>query len=426
MNKKQTIAFFVLVLVVFLLLFVPYTNNTELFTPKDIPGTENSINPDALKQISKEQSGVALSMMQDLIDISGTIIINIRYENIDDAREDLEEYKSSLGKFDNMVINLDMTESEIDEFQKNNREQLENLEDLTGQIESLYEPEKLQIQYRDSDEQDKYYSVTYDIEKLQEKIEDKKDDLQKSTAKKIESSKKYELQTETLEESGKEIEYIGVKEVTDITPPLTPPLTPSTTPPIETINSKEPGRPWDYLHSIVRNVRNIFGMKTDTTDNVTGEKNDSLFILALIVLVFCLLAIAGYRYYSKKYRSNKYTRADSRLHIAIKEDNKWDQYKITSIRNEYSGMVSEGKENEAFRFLAKKLFSLVSVREHVQYIPSMTNNELLSKLSSTENIRPFTILYEKIVYSGKATTDDKNKLYEIFNDLIDQYLGVET
>ena len=89
-------------------------------------------------------------------------------------------------------------------------------------------------------------------------------------------------------------------------------------------------------------------------------------------------------------------------------------------------MVSEGKENEAFRFLAKNLFSMVSVREHVQYTPSMTNNEFLSKLPSPETIRPFTILYEKMVYSGKATTDDKEQLYEIFNDIIDRYLSAET
>ena len=89
-------------------------------------------------------------------------------------------------------------------------------------------------------------------------------------------------------------------------------------------------------------------------------------------------------------------------------------------------MVSEGKENEAFRFLAKNVFSIVSVREHVPYAPSMTNNEFLSKLSSPETIRPFTILYEKMVYSGKATTDDKEQLYEIFNDIIDRYLSAES
>ena len=105
----------------FISVLLSTVDSAELFTPKDIPGTDMHNNPDALRQISREESANAFGMMQDFIDLSDSIVINLKIKNLDDAKEDLEEYARLASRYDNLIINLDMDDSEIEEFRRNNK-----------------------------------------------------------------------------------------------------------------------------------------------------------------------------------------------------------------------------------------------------------------------------------------------------------------
>jgi hypothetical protein len=193
----------------FISVLLSTVDSAELFTPKDIPGTDMHNNPDALRQISREESANAFGMMQDFIDLSDSIVINLKIKNMDDAKEDLEEYARLASRYDNLIINLDMDDSEIEEFRRNNKEQLEALKETVQDSELLEQLKTLQIQYRESGDSNKFYSVTYEIEALKKKMGIDTARLENSTRDLTESSKKYEVETSHLEESSKSIREIG-------------------------------------------------------------------------------------------------------------------------------------------------------------------------------------------------------------------------
>ncbi|MDD4127224.1 MAG: hypothetical protein PHV39_06000 [Methanomicrobium sp.] len=461
MKKSRALIIFIILTAVFLLIFSHYTQNTELFTPKNIPGTDDNFNPDALKQISQEKSEETLSMMQDFIDLSGTIILNIRYERLDDALDDIEEYKKILGKYDNLVINLDMTKSEIEEFRRNNKEQLKNLEMLTNQTKNLDYLEKLQIKYRDSNDPGKYYSVTYDISRLREEIEKTREALKESTDKTIESANKYEIHTQNLKDSKTEIENIGTEKPTEITESQTVKPTDGitesqtvkpteitesqivkpteitesqTVKPTDGITGTQAGSsdskeirpetgPLKYINSLIQKVMYLFVNDKEKT----GDEPDSLLLPAIIILTFILLSVSGYRHYKSRIRHGKKIEnyAYSLKSDAGDFEKERDTYNIAI--NEYCRLISAGRACDGYKLLAYFLFSLVSSKEKVSYNKSVTNNEFISKLSLTEKNRlmPFAELYEKVVYSGSAAEIDKQNLFEMFKNTIALYSGDE-
>ncbi|MBP2133121.1 hypothetical protein J2128_001042 [Methanomicrobium sp. W14] len=420
MKKKLAVTVFILLAALFILLFSGYISNTELFTPKNIPGTDDSLNPDALKQISQEESGETLGMMQNFIDLSGNLILNIRYERLEDAYDDIEDYKDSLSKYDNILINLDMTRSEIESFRKNNTEQLQYLEELADQVKDLGELEKLQVQYRDSDDPDKYYSVTYDINYLLEEMKKTKSDLTENTEETIRSAKKYELQTEDLEKAKEDIKFIGREPDENITPTKTPAetLTPTQKPTGQTTQiSTETPTPTENI--------NIPATGKEPLDQ-ENDLNTPVFLLLSLILVV-LIIITQFTRHKKRAGAVKVKKTKQQVYLPDKAEIKESPRKSVTeqILKEYSVLLSEGSESEALRLLAKNLFFAVSEKEKVTYKTSDTNNEFLFRLSkeAENNISPFVCLYEKIVYSGISSESGKTELKKMFEDLFHEYGG---
>ena len=476
---KKIIMLFLLIAVsaLFLLIFAPYTQNTELFSPKDIPGTDSNLNPDALKQISREKSEETLSVMQDFISLSETIILNIRYERVEDAYDDIEEYKNYLSKYDNLVINLDMTKSEIEKFRRNNKEHLKNLETLAKQNEELLKLEMLQIRYQNSDDMNSYYSVTYNITQLREEISGTKKDLAETTEKTIESGEKYSLQTESLNTSKKEIEFIGVlkreddilakpegggksslntthpkdsemtgggsdyeitSNPTEKTPTLQDTLEstikPKTPHATTKISGQESGKddvfldyyPFKHLNLLIKNFLSIF-----SSDKKTEDSSDSFLLLATVLIV--VLSFFGFvkirrnkskKKYKKRLTKDKPDKGEIGKK-AGKKDKKAKNQNLTNIQDEYQRLISSSMEDKAFRLLADSLFGTVAHSQKIKYKKSLTNNDFLKLLPEKEKTRllSFVMLYEKVVYSDNKTSEDKENLYLLFSTLYEIYEG---
>ena len=208
--KRYLSALLLAVLAVFFIsVLLSTVDSAELFTPKDIPGTDLHNNPDALRQISREESANAFGMMQDFIDISDSIVINLKIKNMDDAKEDLEEYSRLASRYDNLVINLDMDDSEIEEFRRNNRDQLEALKETVQDSDMLEDLKSLQIQYKESGDSNKFYSVTYEIDALKKKMGIDTANLANTTKKLTDSAGRHEVVTSRLEENIKTVDLIA-------------------------------------------------------------------------------------------------------------------------------------------------------------------------------------------------------------------------
>ncbi|WFN34719.1 carboxypeptidase-like regulatory domain-containing protein [Methanogenium sp. S4BF] len=187
--------------ILFAVLLMPYTEEPEIYAIANVEEAGIFKNPIALKQISQEKTGDLQPLMQDFFEASGTIILNVRLKNFEDAEEDLAEYRRAASQFDRLVINLDMSESEIGDFRKNNADNIRNLEELLNDSVAFDELSRLEIQYQDADDPAKMYAIAYEGEALREKITQEFAQYKNTAAAMAPTGRTVEVNPESMESS---------------------------------------------------------------------------------------------------------------------------------------------------------------------------------------------------------------------------------
>ncbi|MDD5189133.1 MAG: hypothetical protein PHF57_13085, partial [Methanoregula sp.] len=178
-------------------------------------------NTDVLRAQQLNSTTDLLPLMQDLLDFSGPIILNINLRDMDQVRRDLALFAKYHKNLDNLIIRLDMTQSEIEEFSKNSDLQRLLLEELTNASISLDELQQLEIQYRAENNQNMLMSVILQQEAIRQKLKELYGEYDAVTEKIDAISKKYNIDTTKNEESRTEFrEY--VEEMTKSAPALVP------------------------------------------------------------------------------------------------------------------------------------------------------------------------------------------------------------
>jgi len=127
-------------------------------------------NTNMLKEQEINSTTDVLPLMQDLIDYTGPIIVNIQSGNVEQARRDLEVLVKNRKSFSNLVVNLDMNESEIQEFSKSKENQEKILQELLNSSVELDQLTSLQIQYRDENNPTMQTSLKLKGDTLRKKI----------------------------------------------------------------------------------------------------------------------------------------------------------------------------------------------------------------------------------------------------------------
>lgn len=106
-------------------------------------------NTDALKVREFNSTTDILPLMQDLLDYDGPISLNINIRDMDQVRYYLDQYQKSNIRLRNLVINLDMTDSEMDEFSSSKQLQQKLLAELMNSTIAMDELDSLMIVHRD-------------------------------------------------------------------------------------------------------------------------------------------------------------------------------------------------------------------------------------------------------------------------------------
>jgi hypothetical protein len=180
-------------------------------------------NTDVLKIKSLNSTSDIFPIFQDLIDFSGPIVLNIHIKDFDEARRLFENFAKNNIKVSNLVVSLDMSESEMEEFSKSNARQRELLQELLNQTISLDELKSLEIRYRDENRPDLIMSIQYEGEVIRRKIHELFEEYNHETENIITTSKKFGLDTQNEEESKIELKNI-IEEIDGEAPRITPPL----------------------------------------------------------------------------------------------------------------------------------------------------------------------------------------------------------
>ncbi len=140
---------------------------TPAFEPKE---TSYHTDIGVMKEISMNSSEDLLPVMQDLLDFSGTIAITIRKKDLETAGEDLARYQKRYQDLNNLILKLDMNQSEVAEFTRNAKQQNEILKEFINSSESLESLQKLEVQYRAGDNIDSLTTVKLQGKALERKL----------------------------------------------------------------------------------------------------------------------------------------------------------------------------------------------------------------------------------------------------------------
>lgn len=180
----------------------------------DKPESHYHLNIQALKRAEINSSVDLSPIMQDLLDYSGPVALNIRMQDLDAASSDLNQYYKRYGNLDRLVINLEMSESEINEFQENTKLQDQLFQELMNTSDSLQTLKRLEFRYRDQNDTTSLKTIAYQGESLKKKIQTIREKYNRVNTELINQGKKFDLNTTKVETARKDINQF-VNEVTN-------------------------------------------------------------------------------------------------------------------------------------------------------------------------------------------------------------------
>jgi hypothetical protein len=158
-------------------------------------------NTGVLKMQALNSTTDVLPLMRDLLGYSGPVVVSIRSHDIAQARRDLELFAKSRISLNNLIVKLDMSGSEMQEFSNSKELQQQLLTELLNSSVSLDALENLEIRYRDQNNPDMLVSVQYEGDALRKKVQELYNQYQVETGKATAISTKFGLDT-SKEETG--------------------------------------------------------------------------------------------------------------------------------------------------------------------------------------------------------------------------------
>ncbi|MFA4876175.1 MAG: hypothetical protein WC586_02075 [Methanoregula sp.] len=213
MKRKTRYAVLVILIVVIIIALAPFIVKPLLYTldKESFPARFHN-NADALRQQYQNSTSDISPQVQDVIDFSGPVSLNIRIHNAKQARIEMERFAKSQGSLKNLVVKLDMSESEIRELEQDTALQREMLDSLLNTSASLDMLQSLEVQYREQNNEDMLTTVRLQGEELRKKVKGMGGQYRNITERVVDNSKKFGLNTTKNEESQKYVDEI-IKEI---------------------------------------------------------------------------------------------------------------------------------------------------------------------------------------------------------------------
>lgn len=142
-----------------------------IYTPENVTfPREGHVNIEVMKEKALSSESTIYPVMQDLLDYTGPIMVSIRSDNFDEARQDIMDYVRRQGDLRHLIINLDMNETEIRDFLESQERQAVILRELANTTSYFNDLSSLEVRYREGNQQGALVSISYQGESLRERI----------------------------------------------------------------------------------------------------------------------------------------------------------------------------------------------------------------------------------------------------------------
>ncbi|TAJ43682.1 DUF4129 domain-containing protein [Methanofollis fontis] len=212
--RRATALLGVLVVVCVALLAVQ-AGDPVLWTAVNASATLSDEDLSIASKMSADKAESVLPLMQDLLSQSGTVVLSVKVKDWESAQRDLERYAEMTSSMNNLVVSLDLSETDIEDFRRNSEENVDALQTLVNGTQRFAEIQELRIEYRDSDDPSKLYSIIYEGEALKDELAQAYTSYAGREASMVAAGQKYEADTAEYEESVDGYEEI-VEEIADL------------------------------------------------------------------------------------------------------------------------------------------------------------------------------------------------------------------
>ncbi|MCK9319888.1 carboxypeptidase-like regulatory domain-containing protein [Methanoculleus sp.] len=123
--------------------------------------------PATIQKRSPGDADALVPLMDDLLGQTGTLALTIKLKDYESAERDLARYSELSRQFDRLVVTLDVSGTDIGEFQRNNRQNLDALATLLNDSRRFEELQRLEIEVLDGEQR---MAIAYEGEALRQKM----------------------------------------------------------------------------------------------------------------------------------------------------------------------------------------------------------------------------------------------------------------
>jgi len=162
--KRLSLLVLIILSAVFLVLLAPSVLQPELYSIYNESSTPYHSNPATLQEYSSERSEDIQALMQELLDTPQPIVFNIKIRDFEEAEREFEEYREKSEYFNDVVVNLDLSESALGDFSRENRRNMDALERMINQSAGFDEINRLEVRYRSEENPALLYTISYEGE----------------------------------------------------------------------------------------------------------------------------------------------------------------------------------------------------------------------------------------------------------------------
>ena len=167
MNRQASHAVLAAAAILVLVLIGVQAVDPVLYAAKNI-STAAHADPATIQKRSPGDAASLVPLMDELLGETGTLALTIKLKDYESAERDLAHYNELSRRFDRLVVTLDVSGTDIGEFQQNNRQNQDALAALLNDTRRFDALQRLEIEVRGDDEQ--HMTVIYEGEALRQKM----------------------------------------------------------------------------------------------------------------------------------------------------------------------------------------------------------------------------------------------------------------
>ena len=167
MNARASHAILAAAAVLVLLLLGAQATAPLLYTAENT-ATAAHADPATVQKKSPGNADTLVPLMDDLLGQTGTLALTIKLKDYESAERDLARYSELSRQFDRLVVTLDVSGTDIGEFQQNNRQNQEALTTLLNDTRRFEDLKRLEIEVQGDDGQ--RMAIAYEGEALRQKM----------------------------------------------------------------------------------------------------------------------------------------------------------------------------------------------------------------------------------------------------------------